>query len=227
MARRSAASAALRWPLMAQGDAEVVLDFRVVRVKLRGAGQGVQRVVIFLLAELEVAEGGQVVGVVGALHERGADVLVRVVQLALLQLDGGEVGERDAVVLVAVEDFQVVRLGRVELLRGKMRLRGGDQFGGAGGHLGNGFLFAVGIGRRRHDGIEQGHLLGRVGRGRRLIRSQPGTQDGHLGVQRGKLGGIVNGFAAGIGRRQRRLEPVLQRHFFQRGNFRLGLAAWR
>ncbi len=67
--------------------------------------------------------------------------------LPCLQFNRGQVRQRDAVVLVALQNFLVVRLGLVEFVTGKMLLRGGDQFRGAGRHFADGFIPGIGIGR--------------------------------------------------------------------------------
>src|ERR1035437_7782865 len=124
---------------VAQGDAEVILDFGIFRVNGGGAAQGVERLVVFFLAKFQIAERGKIVGIVGALDDGGFDVFLRVGQFVLLQLDGRKVRQREAVVLVAVENFLVVRCRLIEFAPGKMLLRGGDEIGGTGGQFMDGF----------------------------------------------------------------------------------------
>ena len=71
MALRNAVSACTRSPFVAQGDAEIIFNLRILRVKFRGAAQGVERLVIFFLAEFQVAERRKIVGVVGILRDGG------------------------------------------------------------------------------------------------------------------------------------------------------------
>ena len=239
--------------LMAQGNTEVILNLRIVRINLRGAAQGFERVVIFFLTELEIAERGKIVSIVGRLDERGQNVLLGFGEFALLQFNRREIGERDTVVLVVIENLDVVRLRSVIFLMHEMCLRGSDQFCGASGHFVNGFLFRIGIGRRHDGGVEQGQFLRCVRHRCGLGHGQPRAQRQHFVVQRGKLRGVV--FAgiclvrqrqffdqiipilrqlanlrlvirrvhAGVGGRQSLLKFVLQRDFFQRGNLRFGL----
>ena len=190
--------------LMTQGYAEVILYLRIVRINLRGAAQGLERIVIFFLTELEIAEGRKIVGIVGRLRERGQNVLLGFGEFALLQFNRGQIGERDAVVLVVIENLDVVRLRRVIFLMHEMRLRGRHQLRRASGHFVNGFFFGIRIGRRHDGGLEQRQFLRRVGHRRGLRYGQPGAQRQHFVVQGGKLCGV---FFAGI-------FLVRQRQFF-------------
>ena len=183
---------------MAQGDAEVILDFGIFRVNGGGAAQGVERLVVFFLAEFQIAECGKIVGIVGALNDGGLDVFLRVGQFVLLQLDGREVRQREAVVLVAVENLLVVRFRLIKFVPGEMLLRGGDEFGGTGGQFVDGFSDRLNLARLRHGLAEQRQFLRRVGNRLRLVHGQPRAQRFHLVIERGDLGGDGVVFAAGI-----------------------------
>ena len=120
--------------------------------------------------ELHVAELGEGVGVIGGLGERGAEMVGGTIIVALLDFDGGEVGEDDGIVGVAREDFLIVGAGQVIFLGGEMFLGGGGEFGGAAGQL----LDGGGV-RGGDRGDEQGEFLGR-------IRHGGNTEGVHLGL---------------------------------------------
>src|SRR5690242_16389859 len=50
---------------LTQREAEKILDLRVLRIRLRGAAQCVQSFVIFVLAEFQIAENRECVGIIG------------------------------------------------------------------------------------------------------------------------------------------------------------------
>ena len=127
-------------PLVAERDAEVILDFGILRVELRRAAQGVERVVVFALLKFQVAEHGKVVGVVWVLRDGGLKVPARRHPVCPAAFQSSPGCRHQRVVRVALEDLQVIILGLVILPGGKMPLRLGHQRRRAGGQFAHGFF---------------------------------------------------------------------------------------
>src|ERR1035438_5025256 len=103
-------------PLLAEREAEEVLDLGIQGIERRRAAEGVDGLIVFSLAELQAAQDEEAIRVIRRESDSLLDVNLRGLEMVEVELNGGEVSQGGDIGLVLLEHLQVFLLGFVELL---------------------------------------------------------------------------------------------------------------
>ncbi len=118
--------------LLAEGDAQIILNLSTLRIELCRPAQSVEGLVIFLLPKLELTENRQAERVQRRQSKSLLDVLLGLVQTVAFELNGGQVGQCRGILVVLADYFQVFLLCFIQLPGGKVSFRFGHQCRRAG-----------------------------------------------------------------------------------------------